>query len=155
MPPTRHMKRSFSACSTREAVWPLAIAWLKERSADDRKQVQAIVSHWLRSGTPDQTTLAARRLGRSQEVPALELLVEAGTSIRRAVQLSLMEGKPCSERVETALSALRRDLRSRIALEIEKVGPRALIPLFACVAPSLLGLLAWGLYLSWKASGSG
>jgi len=114
------------------------------------QEVEGLASRWGHSvweESPGARSLAPESTAR--------LLVEAGTSIRRAVQLSLMEGKPCGERVETALRALREDVRARVALEVEKVATRALKPLFVCVAPSLLGLLGWGLFLSWGSYGLG
>lgn len=84
--------------------------------------------------------------------PVLRVLSEAGTGIRRAIQVSLMEGKPCSERVEASLASLRADLRTTISHQLELVATRSLKPLFLCVAPSLMGLLAAGLYLSFLAA---
>jgi hypothetical protein len=73
----------------------------------------------------------------------------AGTSIRKVIQVSLMEGRPCTERVESALQALRQDISAQIERELSLLATRALKPLFCCVAPALLGFLAMGLYLGW------
>jgi hypothetical protein len=81
---------------------------------------------------------------------AMKALEEAGEGLRRAVQVSLMEGRPCTERVESALQALRQDLRSQIERELSLLSTRALKPLFICVAPALFMLLGFGLYLSWE-----
>lgn len=75
-------------------------------------------------------------------------IVSAGESIRKAVQVSLMEGRPCTERVEAVLYALRQEIKSHVEREIALLGTRALKPLFVCVAPSLMGLLAFGIWLA-------
>lgn len=82
------------------------------------------------------------------------LLIELGHSIRRAIQVALMEGRPCTERVEGALEGFRRDFRARVDRELKLLGTRCLKPLFLFVAPPLLGLLALALFLSWEALSS-
>lgn len=82
--------------------------------------------------------------------PAARALEELGASLRKAVQVSLMEGRPCTERVETALASVRQDLRSQVERELGLLGTRALKPLFLCVAPALMMLLGFGLWLSWE-----
>ena len=78
---------------------------------------------------------------------AMRALEEAGASLRKAVQVSLMEGRPCADRVETALACLRQDLRSQVERELGLLGTRALKPLFLCVAPALFMLLGFGFWL--------
>ena len=80
-------------------------------------------------------------------------LIEAGRELKKAVQVALMEGRACSERVESALAALRVELRARRERELGLLGSRALKPLFLCLAPALLGLLAAGVALAWLAQG--
>jgi len=77
------------------------------------------------------------------------MLARAGTAIRRAIHLSLMEGQPCTERVEGVLGALQSEMRAHVERELSLLGTRTLKPLFLCVAPSLIGLLVMGLALSW------
>ena len=86
---------------------------------------------------------------------AAQALVEAGDSLRKAVQVSLMEGRPCLERVEAALEALRHEIKALVERELSLLTTRALQPLFLFVAPPILGLLAYGLYLSWERLGGG
>lgn len=85
--------------------------------------------------------------------PALDALSALGDSMRKALHVSLMEGRPCSERIEAALRALHSDLKALVERELQLVPVRALKPLFLCVAPALLGLLALGLYLSFAQAG--
>lgn len=83
---------------------------------------------------------------------AARVIIQSGTSIRRAIQVSLMEGRPCVERVETVLQGLRVELRGAVERELALLATRALKPLFICLAPSLLGLLLGGLWFSWQES---
>lgn len=75
-------------------------------------------------------------------------LVETGHSIKRAVQVSLMEGRPCVDRVENLLNAARRDFKAVLDRQVAELGTHSLKPLFICIAPALLGLLAFGLWLA-------
>lgn len=80
-------------------------------------------------------------------------LIQTGTSIRKSIHVSLMEGRPSIERVESALIALRQEIKSLVDRELALLGNRALKPLFLCVAPSLLGLLAIGMWVTWTSLG--
>jgi hypothetical protein len=86
---------------------------------------------------------------------AAQALIEFGTALKRSVQVSVMEGRPCGDRVETSLQALRQELRSQIDRELNVLPTRALRPLFLFVAPSILGILFFGLWLSWSQVSSG
>ena len=77
-----------------------------------------------------------------------QTILDAGYSIKKAIQVSLMEGRPCTERVEAALLALQQEMRAHIERELNLLSTRALKPLFVCVAPALLGLLFYGLWLT-------
>jgi hypothetical protein len=89
------------------------------------------------SGTPAQLNASAR------------VLIETGNALKKAVQLSLMEGRPCTDRVENSLLALRQELRSQVDRELSLLGTRALKPLFVCVAPSILLLMGVGMWMTW------
>jgi hypothetical protein len=124
---------------------PADLAWTRacELMAD---QAPGLVAEWGSSiwSTP---SLASDR-GRSPLTP----LREAGASLKKAVQVSLMEGRPCTERVEGVMYALRQELRARVDRELTLIGTRALKPLFLCVAPALFGLLTLGFWLAWQES---
>jgi hypothetical protein len=100
--------------------------------------------HQLFGGVPD-----------SPEATQGDLFTDCGVSIRRSVQTSVMEGRPCSERIEQVVESFRRQWRDQVDRELSLLGTRALKPLFACVAPSLLGLLAFGMALAWDQAMSG
>jgi hypothetical protein len=74
-------------------------------------------------------------------------IIESGVAIKKAIQLSLMEGRPCLERVETALLMLRSEIKIKIERELSLLSTRALKPLFIFVAPGLLMLLVYGVFL--------
>lgn len=81
------------------------------------------------------------------------LLLQAGSDCKKSMQVSLMEGTPCSGRIETVLSALQTDLRAEVDRQVSLLGTRALKPLFLCVAPALFGVLTVGLILAWNQIG--
>ena len=72
--------------------------------------------------------------------------------MRKVIQVAVMDGRPCVERVESMLSDIRRELRSCIDHELSLVATRALKPLFSFVAPGVLGLLFTGLWIVWRSS---
>lgn len=61
------------------------------------------------------------------------------------LQRSVMEGRPSSERVEAALTGLQQQWSARVERELTLLGTRALKPLFALIAPAMMGLLLLGL----------
>lgn len=79
---------------------------------------------------------------------AEELIVHLASSLRKSLQVSLMEGRPCTERIETIIQSFKQDLETITHRELNLLGTRALKPLFVCVAPSLLGLLFFGIWLA-------
>jgi hypothetical protein len=85
--------------------------------------------------------------------PASRLFIETGESLRRAVQVSLMEGRPCAERVEAALMSLSHEIKARVEAELTLLSTRALKPLFLCVAPGIFLLLGAGFLLCLMSSG--
>jgi hypothetical protein len=84
---------------------------------------------------------------------AASAILEAGSSMRKAIQVSLMEGRPCTERVESILLAFRQELRALIDRELGLLATRALKPLFIFVAPAIFGLLGAGVWLMWQGVG--
>ncbi len=103
-------------------------------------------SVWLASGTSFHS---------NARCPAEGALEETGDSLRRAVQVSLMEGSPCTDRVESALAGLSGELAALVERELSLLATRSLKPLFMCVAPALFALLAIGMGLSWGAVSGG
>lgn len=93
------------------------------------------------------TPAFVRAPGRSTQA-----LLGAGDSFRKAIQSSLMQGKPCLERVEAALTSLTQELRACVDQELSVLATRVLKPLFVCVAPGVLGLLALSLWLAFSES---
>ncbi|MBI4924384.1 MAG: hypothetical protein HY843_00550 [Bdellovibrio sp.] len=75
-------------------------------------------------------------------------ILNLGDQARKILSQNIVEGRPCLEQIETLLISFRDDLRANIQKELAILPVQALKPLFFCVAPSLFGLLATGLYLS-------
>lgn len=72
---------------------------------------------------------------------------------KELLKIACMEGVSTCERVESFAAGVRLEIESHQKAEVEKLGIKALQPLFILVAPSILGLFAYGLYLSLKAEG--
>ncbi len=118
---------------------PADLAWVK-------------VSEFLSNETGELATAWGHSIWDPPKVQiqgrAEEIIITTGIGIRKAVQVSLMEGRPCLERVETTLRALRQSLKAQVERELALLGTQSLKPLFICIAPSILGLLFVGLWLS-------
>ena len=129
---------------------PADLAWLKSCELLS-KSAPELAADWGFSvwsqGKPEP--------GPSARAGVLQIFTDLGVSLRKSVQVSLMEGRPCTERAEAALEAFRRALNAQIERELTLLGTRTLKPLFFCVAPSLLGLLAFGFWMAWNSGFSG
>lgn len=79
-----------------------------------------------------------------------QVIVNAGGAIKKSVQVSLMEGTPCTERVEAVLYALKQDIQAQVQRELALLGTKGLKPLFLCIAPALFSLLGGGLWITAK-----
>lgn len=117
---------------------PADLAWTKaiELLSREAPALALIWGHSVWKSAPlDQKSISN---------PTSRLFVETGEALRRAVQVSLMEGRPCSERVEAALSSLSHEIKARVEAELTLLSTRALKPLFLCVAPGVFILLGTG-----------
>jgi hypothetical protein len=121
---------------------PADLSWTKS-SELLQEQAPALASRWGFSVWSDPAFQPPPKS------TAALALIEFGIALKRCVQVSVMEGRPCGDRVETSLLALRQELRAQIDRELNVLPTRALRPLFLFVAPSILGLLFFGLWLSW------
>ncbi len=109
-------------------------------------------SEFLANETPDLAQAWGCSVWETPQVQffgrAEEIIVVAGHSIRKAALVALMEGRPCLERVEAVLRGLRVSMKTQVERELSLVGTHALKPLFLCIAPSILGLLFFALWLT-------
>ncbi len=94
-------------------------------------------------GSPEKGTVTSRPNS------PMRPLIDAGHSLKKAIQISLMEGRSCMERAEAILAAMRTELRMQTERELSVLGARALKPLFVCTAPALLGLLGMAMVSAW------
>jgi hypothetical protein len=123
---------------------PPDLAWAQAIEAF-RHESAAVASRWGSSvwaPAPPSGTASS----------ALDALGRAGEAIRKAIQCALMEGRPSSERIEAAMAGLRHEIESAVERELGLLSTRALKPLFLCVAPALMGLLAAAVLLTWQDS---
>lgn len=129
---------------------PADIAWAQacEFLAQDAPALAFAWGHSIWKSPPVSLN-ASGRVSCSLNL-AETILAGAGESIRKAVQISLMEGRPCAERVESVLSSVHHDIRARIDTELSLLSTRALKPLFIFVAPGIFVLLGAGLYLCFE-----
>jgi hypothetical protein len=77
-----------------------------------------------------------------------KLILDLGVSIKKSIQVSLLEGRPCFKRLEELLEAFRGDMHAQIERELMLLPTRVLKPLFIFVAPSLMALLGLGFWLA-------
>jgi len=85
----------------------------------------------------------------------LESLAECGREIRKCVQISLMEGRPCISSVESVLDLNRVQVTSRIEGGLEQLPARCMKPLFLLIAPAIFTLLFGGLALAFRSVSGG
>ncbi|MCC7441662.1 MAG: hypothetical protein IT285_08515 [Bdellovibrionales bacterium] len=76
------------------------------------------------------------------KAPMVQACVSLPGRLRAAARVSVMEGTPCLERLESGLEAFRRETEGAVARELARLPVRALQPLFLCQAPALVALLA-------------
>lgn len=123
---------------------PADLAWIRAWDGLHRRQAR-LARAWGASVWEDGTSGV-----RASKVPAFEVLARAGENLKRAVQASLMEGRPCAERVEAALAGTRKDFRAQVDRELASLATRSLRPLMGCVAPAIFVELLAALWLSWE-----
>jgi hypothetical protein len=134
---------------------PADLAWTRACALLTGSSAGLAVAWGASVWKPTQDEWASGTSRSRRACPAQRVLEEAGSGLRKAVQVSLMEGRPCTERVEAALGRLRQELRSLVERELGLLGTRALKPLFVCVAPGLFLLLGFGFWVSWRQVASG
>jgi hypothetical protein len=130
---------------------PSDLAWTRACELLNH-EAPTLAVHW---GANVWSSLSIRDPDKKEMSGSARALVEAGTAIKKGVQLSLMEGRPCTERVEAALLGLRQELRAQVDRELALLGTRTLKPLFVCVAPAILGLLGSGMWMAWQGVAAG
>lgn len=132
-------------CTLLRCGQPPDLAWL-QMHAYLMRTAPGLAAHWGAKLWSDGVTEASGREGLRQS------LARAGAVFRRVIQVNVLDGKPCLEPVETAATALARDIRAQIEQNLALLPTRALQPLFLCTAPSAFGLLAAGILLAaWDA----
>ena len=79
-----------------------------------------------------------------------ESLHSLGPQVKRAIHASLIEGRPCFERIELVLQGFQIEMKAHQDRELQLLATRALKPLFVCVAPAIFLLVISGLFMSFQ-----
>lgn len=82
-------------------------------------------------------------------------ILDLGARMRRAIQVSLLEGKPCESRLIGVVESFRIEMHSFQERELSLLPARAMKPLFLCIAPAVLGLLATAITLGFQSQSGG
>jgi len=86
-------------------------------------------------------SLPGSEAGDARVLHTRSLLMGWGSQLRQSIQKSVMEGRPCTERIEASLGALKQEWNARVERELALLGNRTLKPLFLLVAPAMLLLI--------------
>ncbi len=142
---------------------PPDLAWL-EMVAELRPEAPALAHAWGSTVWGDEAADANSGFERKPSATAPETssrtptpsqgracLLRAGREVRRTLQVALMEGRPCTERVEAVLSSLQEDWDSAVEEALSVLPHQVLKPLFLCIAPAIFGLLATAVFFSFEA----
>ena len=78
------------------------------------------------------------------------LIFGVGNEVRKSIQTSLLEGRPCMDRIESVHRAFQVDLRALISKELSLLPNRCLKPLFIFVLPSVMILMAGSFAISFQ-----
>ncbi len=88
------------------------------------------------------------------EIPECErVLIALGVEVRRSIQISLVEGRGCLDRLESIHRSSFAELKTRIRTELNLLPNRCLKPLFFFVLPGVMLLLSGSLWISFKEAG--
>lgn len=121
------------------------VAWL--RAAQDVEV--GLLAHWgadvWRNEEEDSKSSLSLR----------ESILTLGSRMRRAIQVSLLEGKPCESRLIGVVESFRIEMQSFQERELSLLPARAMKPLFFCIAPAVLGLLAIAITLGFQSQSDG
>lgn len=129
---------------TADRAWIQSIALIEVRAPLLARLWGASIFGDSSSGEPLQTQ---SRFGMRSAVIAL------GQDTRRLIQVSLLEGQSCRDRIEQNAARFQGDVRSALERELQLLGTRALSPLFICVAPAALIQVGVGLWICAQAFG--
>jgi len=76
------------------------------------------------------------------------MMILLGLEIRRSIQISLIEGRGCLDRLESIHRSCFSELKSKVQSELNLLPNRCLKPLFIFVLPGVMLLLCGSLWLS-------
>jgi len=79
---------------------------------------------------------------------AKNLILHAMHEIKTTIQMSVIEGRSCTDRIQSSADRLRGALRGESSRQVQLLGTRVLQPLFLCVAPAAFSVLVWAMFLA-------
>jgi hypothetical protein len=125
-------------------------AWIRMGSPADLAWIQSVT--FLKIHASELSSLWGSSVWSSvlssKSIGLEKLILDLGVSIKKSIQVSLLEGRPCLKRLEDLMEAFRGELQSHIERELMLLPTRVLKPLFVFVAPSLMALLGLGFWLA-------
>lgn len=124
---------------------PADIAWARAVQGFSARYTP-LASGW--SANIFSTQIRDKKIFPSKEGLAQRRILELGFAIQKAIQLSLMEGRPCNERIELLSDAFRTEWKGNVDRALAQLPNQALKPLFLCIAPAAFLLLGGALYYS-------
>lgn len=71
-----------------------------------------------------------------------DLIIGAGREVKKSIQLALLEGRSCLERIESISRSHQKDVQLKIRERLGTLPNRCLLPLFIFVLPPVFVLLA-------------
>jgi len=123
---------------------PPDVAW-KKAMGELSKIDPGLVSSWkLQVWDPDF------RVSPQIENQSERLVLGLGQELRKSIQTSLVEGRPCVDRIESVHRAFQVDLHSLISRQLSLLPHRCLKPLFIFVLPSILILMLGSFAISFQ-----
>jgi hypothetical protein len=123
---------------------PPDLAWKKAMS-ELVVTDQVLVSAWkLQVWDPDF------RVSPLVDNESERLVLMLGQEVRKSIQTSLLEGRPCMDRIEAIHRSFQIDLHAFISRELNLLPNRCLKPLFIFVLPALMILMVGSFALSFS-----
>lgn len=121
---------------------PPDLAW-KTAMSELEKNDQTLVHAW-KSQIWDPDFRVSPLIENESE----RLILCLGQEVRKSIQTSLLEGRPCMDRIESIHRAFQVDLTAIVSRELNLLPNRCLKPLFIFVMPSLMILMMGSFALS-------
>lgn len=121
------------------------IAWTQASLGMQNRSHTAFL-FWGSSVWNDEENALENRV--SKEAGLSKKIRDSLSGLRRGIAASIVEGRSILERAESNVQSLELEIEAAIQKAVEKLSVNVLKPLMVCVAPSVLGLFSWAMFLS-------